>query len=427
MDKRADIWAFGVVLYELLTGKRLFQGEDVAHTLAAVIMQEPDLSGAPAQVQPLLKRCLEKDPKKRLRDIGDMDLLLGGAGSQPAAVSQTALQSRHRSWLPWGVAALLLIAVTALGFVHFRETPPQEQTLRYAITLPENRTVHSLAISPDGRTLVIAATVNGKRQLWLRQMDALQAEPMAFTEDAGYPFWSPDSRYIGFFAQGKLKKVAASGGPSQSLCDAPAGRGGSWNRDDVIVFSPGTAGLSIQRVAAAGGVPVDVTKASGTQRHPAFLPDGRHFLYDLVSGTTAAQVGIYVGSLDGKENRRILADRSSVLFAPPAHSGRTGHILFVRESTLMAAPFDAASAQLAGDVFPVAEGVSLTALDTTYMPVTVSENGELLYEVSGAGGGNQIGWYDRSGKSLGPVGAPGDVLVPALSPDEKSVVYRRAD
>ena len=135
--------------------------------------------------------------------------------------------------------------------------------MRSTIALPENSTVHSFAISPDGRTLVIAAAVNGKRQLWLRPMDALQAQPMPFTEDATYPFWSPDSRYIGFFAQGKLKKIAASGGPAQSLCDAPDGRGGSWNRDDVIVFLTGHRGTSIQRVAAAGGVPVDVTKTKG--------------------------------------------------------------------------------------------------------------------------------------------------------------------
>ena len=339
------------------------------------------------------------------------------AAPQLAPTSQSRLR-----WL-WPIAtALAIVCAIGVSLIHFREPP--EQTLRSAITLPENSTIHSFALSPDGRTLVIAAAVNGKRQLWLRPMDALQFQPMAFTEDATYPFWSPDSRYIGFFAQGKLKKIAASGGPAQSLCDVPNSRGGSWNRDDVIVFSPNTSGISIQRVIAAGGVPTNVTKTQGNLQHPVFLPDGRHFLYTSLTGT-AEKKGIYVSSLDGKENRRVLPDVSSVVFAPPAHGGRTGHILFVRENTLMAAPFDATSAQLAGDVFPVAEGISLSA-DNTYLPVAVSENGALLYETGGAAtSGNQISWYDRSGKSLGPVGAPGAVWEPAISPDGRSVAFAR--
>jgi eukaryotic-like serine/threonine-protein kinase len=434
VDKRADIWAFGVVLYEMLTGKRLFQGEDVSHTLASVIMQEPDLSGVPVEVRRLVARCLVKDPKNRLRDITGMELLLeerGGTGG-PAQTGGSAPLIKA-GWVGWAAAGLATVIAVAVSFIHFRETPPAAQTLRYAVAAPENSNIHSLAISPDGRTLVIAAAVNGKPQLWLRPMDALQAQPMASTEDATYPFWSPDSRNIGFFAQGRLKKVAASGGPAQSLCDVPQARGGSWNRDDVIVFSP-SPGAPIQRVAAAGGVPVDVTRTKGILKHPVFPPDGRHFLYNSSLGT-AETTGIYVSSLDGKENRRVLPDVSSAVFAPPAPSntgpsntektGRVGHILFVRENTLMAAPFDAASAQIAGDVFPVAEGVSPTT-DTTYVRAAVSENGMLLYHNGvAAGGSNQFGWYDRSGKSLGPVGAPGPVWDPKISPDEKSVVFRR--
>jgi eukaryotic-like serine/threonine-protein kinase len=245
VDKRADIWAFGVVLYEMLTGKRLFQGEDIGDTLASVIKEQPSLDEVPPQVLPLLKRCLEKDPRKRLRDIGDMDLLLGLEATRhpppaPAAPVHAASAAFRLAWIAAGVFALVAAAVS---FVHFRETPPAAQTLRYTVAAPEGSTVHSFAISPDGRYLVIAAAgVSGKRQLWLRAMDALQAQPMPFTEDATYPFWSPDSRYIGFFAQGKLKKVAASGGPSQSLCDVPQARGGTWGRDDVIIFSPGGGG-----------------------------------------------------------------------------------------------------------------------------------------------------------------------------------------
>ena len=422
VDKRADIWSFGVVLYELLTGERLFTGEDSAEILAAVIHKQPDLAKAPREARRLLEECLQKDPKQRLRDIGDAKRLLGG--EPPVIPVQPPSARWRRSWLRWCIAAFLLLALMPANIIHFRETPPPESTLRYTIPAPENSTIHSFALSPDGRTLAIAAQVNGKRQLWLRSMDALQVQAMPFTEDAMYPFWSPDSRYIGFFAQRKLKKIAASGGPAQSLCDAPIGRGGSWNRDGIIVFTPGASGISVQRVSAAGGVPVDVTRTKSDQRHPVFLPDGRHFLYQI-RARAGEPNGIYVSSLDGKVDRRILADVSSVAFAPSAGSGLAGHILFVRENTLMAQPFDAVSAQLSGDVFPVAEGVSLTT-DGSYLPATASESGVLLYQAGGATAGmNQLGWYDRYGKSLSTVGAPGLVGEPALSPDEKSVVFRR--
>jgi eukaryotic-like serine/threonine-protein kinase len=256
-------------------------------------------------------------------------------------------------------------------------------------------------------------------------MNATQAQPMPFTEDGIYPFWSPDSRFIGFFAQGKLKKVAAAGGPAQSLCDVPSSRGGSWSRDNVIVFSPNNSGVSIERVSASGGTPVDVTRTKGVQRHPVFLPDGRHFLY-LVRNAKAEANGIYVSSLDGSENRRVLPDVSGIAYAPPMRNDRNGHILFVRDNTLMAAPFDGAGAQVAGDIFPVADGVFLKT-PNSYLPVTVSDNGVLMYETRAAGAGtNQFGWYDRTGKPLALVGEPGSVSNPAISPDQKLVAFQRA-
>ncbi|HUJ50764.1 MAG TPA: protein kinase [Bryobacteraceae bacterium] len=420
VDKRADIWAFGVVLYELLTGEHLFKGDDVADTLAQVLTKEPQLDRVPVKVRRLLMRCLDKDPKRRLRDIGEAQFLLN-ADAEIIPPGQT----RSTAKLPWIVATVLALGLGALAFIRFREKPAAAPAQRYTMVAPVGSTLHSFAISPDGRNVAIAAEVKGKRQLWLRALDALQAQPMSFTEDATFPFWSPDSRYIGFFAQGKLMKVAASGGPSQSLCDAPVGRGGSWNRDDVIVFSPAGSGASIQRVSAAGGVPKDLFKTKAAQLHPVFLPDGRHFLY-LARGSTPEENGIYISSLDGTENRRILADISSAVFAPPSNGGKPGHILFVREDTLMAQPFDPVTAQLAGDAFPVADGVGLT--NVTLAPATVSGSGVLLY-TSGTAAGvlNQIALYDRTGKFLDLVVPPGAVDVPAISPNEKSIVFARAN
>ncbi len=427
-DRRSDIFSFGVVLYEMLTGKRPFRGESMGDTLAAVVKDAPDWSllpsETPSHLRKLLERMLAKDRKERLQAIGEARIALAKPSNDEAPRQAEAPAPHTRPWAITAAAAAFALALAALAFVHFRETPPQQQTTRTSITLPEKSDIHSFALSPDGRTLVMAATVSGKRQLYLRPMDALQFQPMAFTEEATYPFWSPDSRFIGFFAQGKLKKVAASGGSSLALCDAPDGTGGSWNRDDVIVFAQSIDGGSLQRVAAAGGVPTDVVQSGGYVRHPVFLPDGRHFLYTIQFGPSE-QAGIQVGSLDQKgENRRILPDVSGAQFAPSERSGRPGHLLFVRQNTLMAVPFDASSAQVSGDVFPLADGLGVNAI-SAYAPITVSENGVLLYKMVGAAGGGQLTWMDRTGKGLGPVSTPGEVSTPAISPDEKQVAFSR--
>ena len=413
VDKRADIWAFGVVLYELVTGGRPFKGEDVPEILAQVLTKEPDFAKAPRKVQKLLRRCLEKDPKKRLRDIGDVRCLL-----EDEPQDEGSRQTRFRTFgIGASIAAVvLLIALGIVSFIHFREAPPQKAVQRFTIAAPDNTTnLHSFAISPDGRYLAIAAEVNGKRQLWLRPLDALQAQPMPGTDGAVYPFWSPDSRYIGFFTQDKLKKITARGGPAQSLCDVLDGVGGSWNREDMIVFSSYLGDTAIRRVSAAGGIPADVTKPKGRSAFPIFLPDSQHFLY-VVIGESVEGDGIYLGSLDGRENRRILADVSSVVLG-------AGRLLLIRDNSLVAQRFDAGSGQAVDEVFSVAEGVSHPTI-SSYTPVTLSDNGTLLYE-SSVGAANQMAWYDRGGKLLGTVAAPGVVFDPAISPDEKAIVFRR--
>jgi hypothetical protein len=403
VDKRGDVWAFGVVLWEMLTGKRLFDGKTTPDVLAAVIRDEPNLSRVPAKVRPLLKRCLEKDPQRRLRDIGDVMGII--------EMTPESTESRW-NWLPWGIVAVLLAALAALSIVHFHEPPRAEHVLRYTIPMPENTTsLQGLAISPDGRSIAVAAATRSGRQLWLRPLDADEAQPIPGTEDAANPFWSPDSRYIAFFAQGKLKKIAATGGPAEWLCDASDGYG-SWNRDNVILFSRfGPLGFQtsgIYRVSANGGAPTDIAGTKGHNSFPAFLPDGRRFLY-VVAELSDEQTGVYLGSLDDKENRRILSGVSRlapVIFA-------AGRLLFVRENTLMALPFDATRGQTLGEAVPVADNVVGLS--------SASETGVLVYWRWGFAStlNKQMVWFDRSGKLLGAVGTPDRVLWPAISPDEK--------
>ena len=409
VDKRADIWAFGVVLYELLAGKRLFQGSDVSEILAAVIKEEPNLERVPARVRRLLAKCLAKDPKQRLRDIGDAWDLLDDATPPQQSTAKGGMAG-------WIAAGVLLIVLGAVSWLHFRE-PATEGPVRLQLSEPDGGVTAELALSPDGRMLATATTVNGKRQLWLRALDSPQAQAIPGTDDATYPFWSPDSRYVGFFAEDKLKKVIASGGPPQTLCDAPEGRAGSWNRGGIILFSAvDGGGFAIRRVSSSGGSPELAAKApKGLARYPLFLPDGNHFLY-VVTRASPEENGMYFRSLDGKENRRILPDESSAVFAG-------GRVLFIRDHTLLAQSFDPRRGQLLGDPAPVATGVSVTS-NVVYAPVSASDTGTLIYQLTPSSSGrNQMIWYDRGGKQLGTLGVPG--YEPVISPDEKFVLFMR--
>jgi hypothetical protein len=307
VDKRADIWAFGIVLYEMLTGRRTFAEETVSDTLAAVLKTEPNWSAlprdTPVPIRRLLRRCLERDRKRRLPDIAIARIEIDEALSAPpdATVATPPAPPSKRALLPWALAALATLAALALAILHFRETRPPERVLRYSIPAPEKSTIQNFALSPDGRYLAIAAEQDGKRRLWVRALDALQSQLLPGTDDATLPFWSPDSAYIGFFAQGKLRKIAVNGGPAQTLCDAANTRGGTWNREGVVLF----ATLSgIQRVPAAGGVPAPLTKfdAVAGYCYPTFLPGGRRFLYLIVRA--AEKSGVYVGSYGQTVDRR---------------------------------------------------------------------------------------------------------------------------
>jgi len=279
---------------------------------------------------------------------------------------------------------------------------------------PTGAVVGPLEVSPDGNRIAIVATrADGKSQLWVRSLDTLTAQSLAGTDGAFQPFWSPDGRFLGFFADGKLKKIEVSGGPAITLCDAPDPRSGTWNRDGVIVFGP-TPASALQRVSAAGGLPTAAsTLGQGESVHmrPFFLPDGRHFLYRASTGPGAGP--IYVGSLNSAERKLLFnADSANVFYSQ-------GYLLFLREMTLMAQPFDARRFALTGDAFPIAENIVSTATVNPTGVFSVSENGVLAYQTGAAEAGSQLVWFDRSGKQIGVLGdsaAYGDL---ELSPDGK--------
>jgi eukaryotic-like serine/threonine-protein kinase len=414
VDKRADIWAFGVVLYEMLTGKQLFHGETISDTLAAVLTKEPDWAHVPVKVRRVLERCLEKDPAKRLRDISGVALLLE---EQPQETTSS------RSWLGWAVAGIFILSTLGLAIVHFREAPPQEPSVRFQVPLPEKVTQPNFKASPDGRYIALTALQGGRGRLWIKALDSLELRELPGTENASYPFWAPDSASIGFFAQGKLKKIAVAGGPPVTLCDATDGRGGTWNRDGVIVFSP-ASGAALLRVSSNGGVPAPVTKLitpADIHRFPAFLPDDRHFLY-TITGDKADTSGIYAASLDGGSPVRLQPDLSNAEYVPPAAPGRAGNLLFRRETTLMAEPFDPGKLSAIGELFPVAEQVA-DAPNRNNAAFSASLPGLLVYSASSQIANRELVWMDRSGKRSGTLGTTGQISTAALSPDDSKISY----
>lgn len=334
------------------------------------------------------------------------------------------------AWLVAAVTArALVVAVVAGTAVWFatRPAPPTQASVRFQIPPPGASPAQMFTLSPDGRYLPFIATTGGPNQLWLRPMNALEARALTGTDDATYPFWSPDNACLGFFAQGKLKKIAIADGPPQTLCDATSGRGGTWNRDDVILFSAGSAS-PILRVSAAGGVSTAVTRLLETEpgvghRFPVLLPDGAHYLYSANSDKPDAS-GVYVGSLDGSPAVRVLADTTNALFVPPSERRGSGHLLFRRENTVMAQPFDLETLKFSGDMFPVAEQVPIS-VNLGFGAFSASSNGTLAYRRGGAASNRELVWIDRMGKRIAAATKAGAFNgAPAISPDQRTVAAR---
>ncbi len=439
VDKRADIWAFGVVLHEMLTGRQLFAADTVSDTLAGVLKSEIDLAklppATPLAVQLLLRRCLERNPKSRLRDVGEARLALaaieaGDAGDVPVAPAPP-VRTRRREVVAWGLLAAALVALVAtLGFV--RATTESPRVVRSSLLPPEKASFDhesgAMVLSPDGRRIAfVARTGDGGTMLWVRSLDALSAQPLAGTENAAFPFWSPDSRFLGFFSGGKLRKIDANGGPPQVLCPAASGRGGAWTRDGTILFTP-TATDPIFRVPAAGGTAVAVTTLDAksgetSHRFPEILPDGSHFLFLIEAVEKPDDPGsgfaLWIGSLASKERTRLLTTSSSARYS------KSGHILFLKDRTLVAQRFDATSRRLEGEAIPVAEGLSRTIRwETTF---SLSETGLLVFQARSGGDVSRLVLLDRDGRELGTVGKPADYRDPALSHDGRRVAVAVLD
>jgi Tol biopolymer transport system component len=411
VDKRADIWAFGVVLYEMVTGQRLFEGETVSDTLAAVLTREPEWDRVPVKVLRLLRRCLEKDPKRRLRDIGDAMLLLDETHAAP--------ESRpRRSWLAVSLGALAAastLAAAALAIVHVRDRPPLAHPVQFEIPPPGKTVIGTaLSVSPDGRQIAFIA----QRQIWVRALDSTQPRLLAGTDGAADALvWSPDSRFLLFANMLEVKKIDVFGGPPQTLCGScPNVRGGAWNREGVILLA--SAG-GIMRTTDTGDAPTPVVSvSSGVRGNPYFLRDGRHFLYVWRSGIDLGSLDMPASSASQKQSSQPLltTDAAAFLYAP-SEDEREGQILFQREGALMAQRFDGARLELAGPAVPIAENVGAFGASST---------GLLAYRAR-AIGSSQLLWYDRDGKQLGQLGPSANYGNLALSPDGKTVMVDRLE
>jgi Tol biopolymer transport system component len=440
-DARSDIFSFGALLYEMATARRAFEGKTQASLIASILKEEPRPLSALAPMTPpalerVVKTCLAKEPDDRWQTAHDLSRELSWiaeAGSQAGVPAPVARHRRSREKALAMAAALFAAISVALAVAYLRVPARESRVLRSTILPPAKVTPipvgargGRMAISPDGRRLVfVGADQENNTLLYLRPLNATDASPLPGTEGASRPFWSPNSRSIGFFAGGKLKKIEADGGPPFTLCDAPEPRGGTWNREGIIIFTPDSTS-PLFKVSADGGAATPVTeidKAKGeeTHRFPWFLPDGRRFLYLVRShtGDASNRSVIYAGSLDGKERKLIVRAPANAAFA-------SGYLLFPRERSLMAQRFDPSRLEVSGDASPIAQDLSI---DGSYNEAafSASEGGMLVYQVGSPEERTRLTWVDRSGKEIGTLGSLAQNMDLALSPDGSRVAVTISD
>jgi Tol biopolymer transport system component/predicted Ser/Thr protein kinase len=434
-DARSDIFAFGAMLYEMLTGKRAFQGKSQLSVASAVLEKDPEPISAvqpltPPALEHLVRICLAKEPDQRFQSAHDLKLQLqwiraGGSQVGAPAVVVSQRKSRRKILAAAAVAGwLAAIAVAVLALLLSSEVRQAQRPVAAEINPPAGANFTGAvqgpaAISPDGKELAfIAGNPKGSR-LWMRDMATGRTAALEGTEEALFPFWSPDSRALAFFSSGKLRKVSAGGGPVQILCDAPEGRGGSWSTNGTIIFTPNIT-ESLYRVSEGGGTPEKLTQAKPgwTHRNPYFLPDGEHFLFIAREPAGTATAGsLYAGSLKGEEPKLVLERASNVQY-----SG--GHLLYLKDANLVAQPFDASGLKLTGNPISIAERLDYwNARDAAYF--SASLNGVLLYRKS-VETPTQPTLVDREGREMGKVGEPGIYFYPRFSPDGSKLALARA-
>ena len=417
-DARSDVFSFGCVLYEMLTGKQSFHGETVSEIVASLLIRDPDFTTLPRNLNPRLQEvlqcCLSKNPRNRWHSAADIRIELEYVALRPYRKRVSAGNNRRYRLLALSLATVIAVAAALIAV---RPSKIADE-VRLDITTPATSDPISLAISPDGRRVAFVATQEGKSTLLMRELGSSAVRALPGTNGAIFPFWSPDGNSIGFFADDKLKRIDISGGLPRILAVATAARGGTWTSDGTIVYAPAVGPL--YRIPAGGGERVQITTlAASVQSHrfPQMLPDGSHFLF--YGAGSVAVAGVYVGSLDGAKPKRLVSSNTTGIY----HS--SGYLLFVLQGTLLAQRLDLGKLEVRGDPIAVADSVAGDA--SFFGSAFASANGAIVYRQGSGLGLRRLVWFDRTGKEIGSVGGPdpGGQLAPEISPDEKSIAVQR--